>query len=607
MQLSSLRPDDVSSASAPLIDGPSAYLWSGAGAVMLIMTLVLYVLLRTRAGRRPRITRAQAAATEYFQPAGEDAEITFEDARAAQAHAAPAGEATAEPAFAPSEPSAPRVKKPGPFAGLFARRKREDGEGDAGHAAAPAFDAAGDVAAVSIERGAAHEPSLDEPVDAPRSPFAERREPRADTLDWRERVVAEPARFEAERARAAEFVHEERAPYAEQRWEPRRFAEEAAAPEPPTWPAPAHADAPSADFVARTLSEVEEALHAQSDTIKFETRAAIDQLGRRLEGQIAALGAAIEQIARDAPEGARDDRSALVRDFSDAVAEHRMTMSAQLRALGERLDAFDATRREAAEQRAHPAYQGPTVFAAPEFHLADVVRDCLPPAAYQLNAALSNNRRADCLIRLPHPLAPIAIDARFPVEAFQLLEERREEADNEFRRIALRHIVDIAERLIAPTETADAALMFTPSETMFAAMQARFPDVVQDAYRARVWIVSPTSLMATLNAIRAVVGDPRQRQAIAVDAGKALAEVDMLRERVARLEVDFDRARRDVNDIASGAAATALYRREHAAPPAKPPEAPSAPAVKRDAGDAQGDLGRDAQDRGEARAPFPLR
>jgi DNA recombination protein RmuC len=596
MQLASSRQDDPSSSVQPLIDGPAAYLWSGAGAVLLLMILAFLVLMRVRVGRR-RGRKGQAASTDYFQPAGDNAEITFEDPRAAAARNVSPVDAIPAP-FDENLPLA-RDKKPGPFAGLFARRKqREDEQTDAPPVEA-AFDAAADdMAVVSIERNPLREASLDEPFTASRSPFAE---PKRDPFDARNEDRARTAPQDDYRPQPRQSDYSAPEPVAN-RWAEQRLAEPAntEARIPDRWAPEPRDEDNSADFVASTLSEVEEALHAQSETIKFETRSALDHVSRRLENQIASLGARLDARERSERGGAsQDDRRDLIREFSELLAEQRASTAAQLRALGDRLDAFDAARLSATTQA---NYNGPTAFAAPEYHLADVIRDCLPPGAYQLNAALSNNQRADCLIRLPHPLAPIAIDAKFPVEAFQLLEEKREDADNEFRRIALRHIVDIAERLIAPNETADAALMFTPSETMNAALQARFPDVVQDAYRARVWIVSPTSLMATLNAIRAVVGDPRAKQAQALDASKALAEVDMLRDRVARLEADFERARRDATEPAASSA----WRRDAPAPVREPHTDILPRPILFEPGDQRGDLDRDPVDR-EPQAPFPLR
>lgn len=189
--------------------------------------------------------------------------------------------------------------------------------------------------------------------------------------------------------------------------------------------------------------------------------------------------------------------------------------------------------------------------------LRDLVRNALPPSAYQFEATLTNGRRADCLIKLPMPPGPIAVDAKFPLEGFEALrattdEQQKNQATAAFRRDILKHIRDIAERYIVPEETAESALMFLPSEAIYAELHANFPDLVQQSYRARVWIVSPTTLMATLNTVRAVLQDVNMREQAAViqsEVRKMLEDVDRLGDRVGKLQRHFKQASEDVDQI----------------------------------------------------------
>ena len=189
--------------------------------------------------------------------------------------------------------------------------------------------------------------------------------------------------------------------------------------------------------------------------------------------------------------------------------------------------------------------------------LRDLVRNALPPSAYQFEATLSNGRRADCVIKLPMPPGPIAVDAKFPLEGFEALraaadEQQKNQAASTFRRDILKHIKDISERYIVPEETAESALMFLPSEAIYAELHANFPDLVQQSYRARVWIVSPTTLMATLNTVRAVLQDANMREQAAViqsEVRKMLEDVSRLGERVGRLQRHFKQASEDVDQI----------------------------------------------------------
>ncbi|HSF93694.1 MAG TPA: DNA recombination protein RmuC, partial [Thermohalobaculum sp.] len=147
-----------------------------------------------------------------------------------------------------------------------------------------------------------------------------------------------------------------------------------------------------------------------------------------------------------------------------------------------------------------------------EIQLNDIVSKALPPDAYSFQTTLTNGKRADCLIRLPNPPGSIAIDAKFPLEPYEAMraagtEVEVKQARRLFRNAVLHHVRAIAERYIVEGETADSALMFLPSEAVYAELHANFTDVVQASFAARVWIVSPTTMMATLNTMRAILKD----------------------------------------------------------------------------------------------------
>ncbi|MCT8330864.1 DNA recombination protein RmuC [Albidovulum sediminis] len=192
-----------------------------------------------------------------------------------------------------------------------------------------------------------------------------------------------------------------------------------------------------------------------------------------------------------------------------------------------------------------------------EIQLNDIVRKALPADAFTMQATLSNGRRADCLIRLPNPPGPIVIDSKFPLEAYEALRRASNNAEmieaQRMLRIAVRgHIKAIGERYIIEGETADGALMFLPSEAVYAELHANFPEIVREGFAAKVWIVSPTTCMATLNTMRAVMKDARMReQAGAIRKELALlhADVDRLGNRVENLDRHFHQAAKDIEDI----------------------------------------------------------
>ena len=192
-----------------------------------------------------------------------------------------------------------------------------------------------------------------------------------------------------------------------------------------------------------------------------------------------------------------------------------------------------------------------------EIQLHDIVLKALPSDSYTMQATLSNGRRADCLIHLPNPPGPIVIDSKFPLEAYEALRRAETQPDLDMAARLLRqsvrgHIRAIAERYILEGETADGALMFLPSEAVYAELHANFPDLVREGFAAKVWIVSPTTCMAVLNTMRAVLKDARMREqagAIRKELAELYKDVERLGDRVSNLDRHFGLAARDLAEI----------------------------------------------------------
>jgi len=192
-----------------------------------------------------------------------------------------------------------------------------------------------------------------------------------------------------------------------------------------------------------------------------------------------------------------------------------------------------------------------------ETQLQDLVQSVLPPSAYSFQASLGDGKRVDCLLVLPNPPGPIAIDSKFPLESYRAIRDAADEAarasaGRQFRADMLKHINDIAEKYIVAGETAESALMFLPSEAVYAELHANFGDVVENSYRKRVFIVSPTTLWATLNTIRAVLKDVRMRELASViqkEVQTLLADVRRLDDRVDKLRSHFSQTVEDVRQI----------------------------------------------------------
>ncbi|HPF46539.1 MAG TPA: DNA recombination protein RmuC [Emcibacteraceae bacterium] len=194
-----------------------------------------------------------------------------------------------------------------------------------------------------------------------------------------------------------------------------------------------------------------------------------------------------------------------------------------------------------------------------EIQLNDLVSSILPPNAYEFQATMENGKRADCLIKLPNPPGSIVVDAKFPLESYHRLHKAENEiefknAQRLFRADILKHVKDISEKYIINGVTAESALMFLPSEAVYAELHANYADVVEKSYRAKVWIVSPTTLMATLNTVRAVLKDARMREQAGIiqkHVTTLLEDVGRLDERVESLRKHFERADKTIDQIAT--------------------------------------------------------
>lgn len=192
-----------------------------------------------------------------------------------------------------------------------------------------------------------------------------------------------------------------------------------------------------------------------------------------------------------------------------------------------------------------------------EIQLRDIVLKALPPDAAEFQATLSNGKRVDCLIRLPNPPGPIAIDAKFPLEPYEALRAARTpaetlEAQRRMRAAVRAHMKAIAEKYVIDGETAEGALMFLPSEAVYAELHANFGDLVREGFGLRVWIVSPTTCMATLTTLRAVLKDARLRaeaHAIRRELGMLGRDLGRLGDRIGNLDRHFGQAAVDLAEV----------------------------------------------------------
>lgn len=197
-----------------------------------------------------------------------------------------------------------------------------------------------------------------------------------------------------------------------------------------------------------------------------------------------------------------------------------------------------------------------------EVQLSALISNMMPSAHYQMQYTLTNQKRADCILFLPEPTGNVVIDAKFPLETYQrlintdALSVERKSLQQQFRQDIQKHIKDIAEKYIIPNETTDGAMMFIPAESIFAEIHANYPDLISLSQRLKVWLVSPSTLMAVLTTAKAVLKDDATRKQVHIIQKHLHALADdfqRFEKRMDKLSKHIDLAHQDVNEVNTSA------------------------------------------------------
>jgi len=285
-----------------------------------------------------------------------------------------------------------------------------------------------------------------------------------------------------------------------------------------------------ADSQAATQAALAERMQAQERVLARHLEERLSELGKRVGDRLQEQGVQATKSLTDLRE-----RLAVI----DAAQKNITALSSQVVGLQDIL----------ANKQARGAFG--------EIQMQDLVQSALPPSAYDFQATLASGTRVDCLLQLPNPPGALALDAKFPLESYHALRDAKDEAAlaqarRQFATALKAHVRAIAEKYIVPGETADSALMFLPSEAVYAELHATFPALVEESFRARVWIVSPTTLMATLTTVRAVLKDVHLREQAHIIQGelrRLLDDVARLDERAGKLQRHFEQATDDLRQI----------------------------------------------------------
>jgi DNA recombination protein RmuC len=275
--------------------------------------------------------------------------------------------------------------------------------------------------------------------------------------------------------------------------------------------------------------------HIQKQVGEYLSRYS-DDLGKRMEGLTQKTDQRLQEISGQVEKRLTEGFEKTTATFNDIIKRLALIDEAQKK-ITELSTNVVSLQEVLADKRSRGAFG--------EVQLNSLVANVLPPESYRLQYTLPNDRIADCAIFLPEPTGTVIIDAKFPLEAYQRMtsigisEIERKQAERQFKQDINKHIQDIAEKYIVPGTTSDGAMMFIPAEAIFAEIQGHHPDLVDKSYAARVWMVSPTTLWATLNTARAVLKDAATRE-----------QVHIIQEHLNYLGKDFSRFQGRMNDLA---------------------------------------------------------
>ncbi len=320
------------------------------------------------------------------------------------------------------------------------------------------------------------------------------------------------------------------------------------------------------EMLAETLRTLSEHARADRELLQNGLKAASDQLAGSIEAMNRTVGERLEAITGHVnlrlDEGFRKTNET----FANVMARLATIDEAQKK-IGDLTTNVVSLQELLGDKRARGAFG--------EVQLEALVRNALPPDSFDFQYTLPNGTRADCVLRLPEPTGMVVVDSKFPLENYHRMFEgdvgdlERRAAQTAFRNDVKRHVDAIAGKYIQPEVTSDGAVMFVPAEAVFAEIHAYHPEVVAYAMTRRVWIVSPTTLMAVLNTARAVLKDVETRKQIHVikDAlGKLAKDFNRFDERMQKLATHIRQAGEDVAEVqTSSRKITAHFQRIEAA------------------------------------------
>jgi len=302
------------------------------------------------------------------------------------------------------------------------------------------------------------------------------------------------------------------------------------------------------EMLAKTLEKLAEQGRADQELIQNSFRNATQHLATSIEALSKTVDGRLEQIGGKVNERLDEGFKKTNETFVSVMARLATIDEAQ-----KKIDGLTTNMVSLQELLGDKRSRG----AFGEVQLEGLVRNILSPQAYEMQYTLPNGTRADCVLKLPEPTGMVAVDSKFPLENYHRMFDapspaEKLVAEKQFKADIKKHVGDISSKYIIPNVTSDGAVMFIPAEAVFAEIHAHHSDVVDYAMQHRVWIVSPTTLMAVLNTARAVMKDVETRKQVHIikdELGKLGKEFGRFDERMKKLADHIRQAHEDARDV----------------------------------------------------------
>lgn len=302
------------------------------------------------------------------------------------------------------------------------------------------------------------------------------------------------------------------------------------------------------EMLAQTLAKLSEQGRADQELIQNSFRNATQHLATSIETLSKTVDGRLEQIGGKVNERLDEGFKKTNETFVSV-----MTRLATIDEAQKKIDGLTTNMVSLQELLGDKRSRG----AFGEVQLEALVRNIMPPQSYEMQYSLPNGTRADCVLKLPEPTGMVAVDSKFPLENYHRMfgtetPAERLVAEKQFKADIKKHVDDISNKYIIADVTSDGAVMFIPAEAVFAEIHAHHPEVVDYAMQRRVWIVSPTTLMAVLNTARAVMKDVETRKQVHIikdELGKLGKEFGRFDERMKKLADHIRQAHEDAQDV----------------------------------------------------------